>query len=342
LSSILATIRNDILRNPITVGQVALSFLLAGFNWAAITTWTTYNLSKLFAGTWLFDWQFWGGLGLIIVWPIVLSAIGSMFSPERVTIAPLDINGLTVGIYVVTLWTAINPLHYADGVTLGLTIYGFSLYITVFSLLTFSLVQLPISKRLIGIAGTENQLRYSIFRTRHSKQYVEDFIGSPLRRNALGLKWSDNLDDKTLCFYGRPDGAELHVALSEQPSGTTLTIVTFEIASLGLKQVNELWFEARIAAILTVLKKLKLKQEENAVLPRVVSDHVLAPTRGLMSRFQDIWSGLARHLVAAVVLGIADYFFWFNKIIAQDSAIQLGFFIALYVVGVSVISRRKR
>jgi len=337
LSSILDTIR-DIWRVKITVSQVALSFLLAAFNWAVITTWTTYHFPKLLQGTFLFDLGFWGGLIFVLFWSLLLSLIGSVTSPERVVISPLDINIMTIGIYTVTLWTSLRPL---DNLV-ATVFYGLALFITGYALVLFGLVQNRIAARAIGLDGSERELRRSIFQTDVPREEAADVISSHSKSKAIGLLYRDELEDGTICFYGKPDGVELYVGVSKRERGALLSIVAFEIHSFGIKQVDELWFRSRIASILTALKELQLKSAKGAVLPHALVDRVLVPTKGLFRRFQEAWKGLVRHIVSASVLAIADYWLWLNKMISQENAITLGFFIVLYLVAISVISRRKR
>ncbi len=337
MSSIFNTLR-DLWRVRLTISQVALSFLLAALNWAVITIWASSNLTKLFQGTWLLDVWFWVSIAMIFFFPVGLSVIGSVASPERITISPFDINGLTIGIFTVTLW--LNIIRFYSTLEL-IILYFFSLFVTVFALFTFSIGQNFLTHRLIGIEGSEQELRWRIFWTKLPKNEVADTISSDAKRNAIGLLYRDQLDDGTVCFYGRPDDVELHLAVSEAAKGSIISVLAFVIGAVGIRPIDELWFKAREAGILAVLSELDLKPDKKSVLARSVVEHVLSPTRGLLHRFQEVWTGLLRHIIITIMLGSADYFVWFSKIISQDSAIQLGFFIALYAVGVPIISRRK-
>jgi hypothetical protein len=344
LSSILDRIR-DLRRARIIVGQVSFSFVLAGFNWAVVTAWISQDFPKFFQGTWVLDGAFWGGLLLIFAWPIVLSIVGSLTYPEQVLISPLDINGLTIGIFSVTLWVTINPLNYVDTFgqqqpMLGLVLYGFSLFMTAFVMLIFGVLQNPIAARFVGIGGSEKDLAKAMYYSSMSQYNAADNIWA--KRKILSLDYEDQLEDGTTCFAGFPDGIELHIAVSKDEDKSRVTLIAFEKDALGMKQPDPLWFKGKIASILIVLEELHLTALGDVAVSRHIMDHALTPTRGLLTRFRETWSGIVRHIIAAIVLGAADYWLWLNKIIGQDIAIQLGFFVALYVVGASVLSRRKR
>jgi hypothetical protein len=290
-----------------------------------------------------------GGLGFVFIWPIVLSVIGSVTYPQPIFIAPTDINGLTLGIFVITLWYSINPLSYVNAfgqtdVATGFLFYGFSLFIVGFYLIGFGMVQNVAASKLVGFQGSERDLRNAVYRLDAPQADPSDLIWA--RRRALSLDYEEQLDDNTTCFTGYPDGIELHIAVYHFGAvpgvETRLTIVAVDSDSFGLKQPDELWFRGRLTAIATALEDLRLTPLENQVPPRSVVEHVLAPTRGILSQFRETWSGIVRHVVAAILLTAADYWLWSNKFILEDTAISLGFFIALYIVGVSVLSRRRR
>jgi hypothetical protein len=328
-------------RASIIIQQVAGSFILACFNWAVIAGWATYNLPRLQVGG-LFAWDFWEGLVIVLVWPIALSLIGSITYPEPILVAPTDINGLTLGIFTVTLWYSINPLNYHPIVT-GLLFYGFSLFIAGFYLIGFGRAQNAAASKLLGLQGSERDLRNAVYRVGIAQDDASDLIWA--RRRALSLAYEEDLDNETACFTGYPDGIELHMAIyrvgTDVGGETRLTVVAVDNDSFGFKQPDELWFRGRLAAI-TTLSDMQLTELQNQVPPRSVIEHVLAPTRGMLSQFREAWSGAARHVVAVILLTAADYWLWLNKFIIEDTAIQLGFFIALYVVGISVLSRRRR
>lgn len=340
----------DLLRAPVIVRQVAGSFLLACFNWAVIAAWATYNLPRLSEMFGISAWQFWGGLVVVFIWPIVLSVIGSITYPEPIFIAPTDINGLTLGIFVITLWFSINPLNYVNAfsgqtdVATGFVFYGFSLFIAGFYLIPFGMVQNAAASKFVGFQGSERDVRNAVYRLDAPQGDPSDLIWA--RRRALSLDYEETLDDNTTCFTGYPDGIELHIAVYQFGNvpgvETRLTVVAVDSDSFGFKQPDELWFRGRLAAIGAALEDLRLTLLENQVPPRSVVEHVLAPTRGLLSRFRETWSGIVRHIVGAILLTATDYWLWTNKFILEDTAISLGFFIALYIIGVSVLSRRRR
>jgi len=245
---------------------------------------------------------------------------------------------MTVGIFIVTLWTSLRPLDN----WLNATFYVISLVATGYALLLFGLVQNRFAARVIGLDGDEKELKIAIFQTDTSREETADVISSRPKTKAIGMLYRYELEDETICFYGKPDEVELYVAVSKREKGSLVSIVAFELHSFGIRQVDELWFRSRIASILTALRELRLKPAKNAVLPRVVVDHVLAPTKGVFRQFQEAWKGLVRHIVSAVVLALADYWLWLNKIFSNEAALTLAFFIALYLVAISVISSRKR
>jgi hypothetical protein len=277
-------------------------------------------------------------------WPILLSVIGSITYPEQIVISPLDINGLTFGIFSVTLWVSINPLNYQSNgqpqPLLGLVLYGFSLFFTGFVLVIFGLVQNPLATKFVGIGGSEKDLATATYHASKSQDGAADFIWS--KRRIIGLLYEEQLDDGTTCFVGHSDEVQLHIAVSQEENQSRITLVAFERDSFGLKQPDKLWFKGKVASTLTILEGLSLTEMKDMSVSRHIVEHVLIPTKGVMTNFREVWSGIVRHIVAAIVLGAADYWLWVNKFIGQDSAIQLGFFVALYIVGITVLSRRKR
>jgi hypothetical protein len=265
--------------------------------------------------------------------------------PEKILISPLDINLVTIGIFAVTLWFSLNPLANPSGQLIGLIGYVLALFVTGVFLVPIGSIGNNAAVGLMGLEGNEAQLRTSVLHSKFPQDQVVNIIASQAKQKATGLIYREDLEDGTVCFYGQVESVFLHVAASKAREGksTTISVVAFQIASFGLKQVDELWFKSRLASLLTALRELQLTEDPNGLVTRSVIDHVLLPTKGVVTRFQEAWAGIARPLIAAIVLGLADYFAFTTGVIKQqDTAIELGFFIFLYVLGITIASTRKR
>lgn len=329
-SSVAQTLRKS--RLKIAVSQIAVSFIFAGLNWVVITWSTIEGIPK---GP--LEMSFWIGLFWILAWPVVLSVLGSMTFPERVIIAPLDVNLLTLGIFAVTLWYDVARSYYLPYLALGGS-----------ALIMLGLVQNQAARKIIGMEGSEEALSKRVYRTTASRTEVTNLVVSHPVRRALHLEYSHELEDGTLLLYGAEDVFSFCIGISRSPEprdqGCIISVVGYEEDSYGIRKTDDSnsWFKGKCASILELLTKLKLECASENMLPPSLVENVLLPTKGWLDRFRETWNVLARPIVGGVVLGGATFWCWQSKLIDNDTAVFIAVTIALYLVGTTVASRRKR
>lgn len=338
-------------RSYFFITQVALTFAAGSLNWALIEWWVAASITGPVSGTyvWVVPGAYYATI-TVFAFPVLVGILATTSRPEKVIIAPTDINAVTLGVAAISLLPEIPS--YAS-------LYFLQMLLVLLYLMMATVLQNGIVLRIVGIRGSAEVLSVQQYSARTDVATLCRLIRSDVLWKALGLRSDWSSDDATV-FRGGEGDFVFHICVSphpQQPRGgstdgrSLISIVGYEQGRLEIRRslASATWFRAECSSFLSILSEARVpltqeevvletiphKSEKEALeaVPKPVLDKILAPTKNLAARFTASGEGTLRSAAILVVTLVATSYLYATSVLTLESAFGIAVVVIVTQVG---------
>ncbi len=327
-------------RSFLIITQIALTFVIASINWVLLGWWAAVSVVGPFSGTYFVTTAFYYTWIPVFFLPVILSIVATTSLPEKVIIAPTDVNVTTFGLALLFLsWEL--PTY--------VTPYFFQLVMVGAYLAIAALVQNGIVVRIVGIRGSADALTVRQYSSSANVVALTDLIRADVVWKALGLSGERDVDGATI-FRGSEGHFEFQIGISSYAKTgdegqaldlSLVSVVGYERDQLELRKTpaSESWLKARCASFVAVMNdagipivggKVVVEPIQRAgeagavrVVPRAILEEVLRPTRNLADRLMLQGEGALQSVVILIVTLAATSYFYFTGFLSLEFAFEI-------------------
>lgn len=331
-----------------------MTFAIAALNWALMEWWASASVTGPVNGTYSFaSPAFIYDAVLVFSLPVVLSILTTTYLPEKVIVAPTDINAITFGIAAIYLLLATQ--YYAP-------VYFLQTLFVVMYLLLATILQNGLVTRIVGIRGSTEALSVRQYSTQIGPENLCSILRSELLWKACGFQHEWN-SDETVDFWASDGNFRFHVGVSPFPKASSnerqdghglISILGYERGGLEIRKsdASKAWFRGKCSAFVATvsgtripitneelsLEPIQSADDEEAVraVPKPIVDYVLRPTRNLASQLSTQGEGVLPSVAILFIMSIATLGLLVTNVLTLDYA--FGILVAILVTQIGQIA----